>query len=73
MCLQYRFIIFIIILYIHFTEDDEGNGDPHFIVTSHDQYQTKLCYDVNGNDGDVLLLLRDQEKSELNSFSMTIM
>ena len=46
------------------TEDDEGNGDPHFIVTSHDQYHTKLCYDVNGNDGDVLLIVRDEETSK---------
>ena len=46
------------------TDDDEGNGDPHFIVTSHDQYHTKLCYDVNGNDGDVLLVIRDEDTSE---------
>ena len=33
-------------------------------MTSHDQYHTKLCYDVNGNDGDVLLIIRDEENSE---------
>ena len=51
-------------IFLCIAEDDEGNGDPHFIVTSHDGYQTKLCYDVNGNDRDVLLILRDEENSE---------
>ena len=45
-------------------DDDEGNGDPHFIVTSHDQYHTKMCYDVNGEDGDVLLIIRDEENGK---------
>ena len=45
-------------------EEYEVNGDPHFIVTSHDEHHTKLCYDVNGKDGDVLVIIRDQGNSK---------
>ena len=47
-------------------EEDEVNGDPHFIVTSHDEHHTKLCYDVNGKDEDVLLIISDEHNSKCN-------
>ena len=50
--------------YFCLIEEYEVNGDPHFIVTSHDEHHTKLCYNVNGKNGDVLVIIRDQENSK---------
>ena len=49
---------------ILFTEVAEGNGDPHFIVSSRDQHDTKLCYDVTGYDGDVLLIVGNEDRGK---------
>ena len=47
---------FLIIL-----EDDSATGDPHFLITSRDQQNTHLCFDINGRDKDVLVLIQDAD------------
>ena len=59
--------------YVNFkciVESFEGVGDPHFIATSHDHYRTKLCYDVSGDDGDVLLIARNEKNSKNCRYQM---
>ena len=36
-------------------------GDPHFFISSSDADNTHLCFEVDGRDGDVLVLLQDSD------------
>ena len=38
--------------------------DPHFLLTSSVARNTHLCFDVDGDDGDVLLLVQDPDRSK---------
>ena len=41
-------------------------GDPHFLISSSDADNTHLCFEVDGRDGDVLVLLQDSDLGRLD-------
>ena len=43
---------------------DIADKDPHFLVTSSVERNTHLCFDVDGEDGDVLTLVQDPDRSK---------
>ena len=41
-----------------------ADKDPHFLLTSSVERNTHLCFDVDGEDGDVLTLVQDPDRSK---------